>query len=285
MLAAPNSREASTMSAGEGSRFEFYSAQYARFGSALAGEIRQEVYGTDLGQQGWRTLEEQKLIVELVADRPSSRFVDVACGSGGPSLAVLSAVDGCSVTGIDLEEAAVAEAKQRAAAAGLSERATFIAADCGRPLPLDGGAHDVVVCIDAISHLRHRAAVLVDWFHLLRPGGRLMFTDPAVLTGAVSRDEFDVRASQGYFALVAAGFNEDALTAAGFRLLRTDDTSSATADIAERTRAARERRRAALEETEGADWFAKRQAFLAMTAELAATGRLSRLRYHAEKPS
>jgi SAM-dependent methyltransferase len=269
---------------GENSRFEFYSAQYARFGSTLAGEIRREVYGTDLGQQGWRTLDEQKLIVELIAKQPSSRFVDIACGSGGPSLAILSAVDGCSLIGVDVEEAAVAEAKQRAEAAGLSARAVFIAADCGRPLPLDGGAHDVVVCVDAIPHLRHRAAVFIEWCRLLRPGGRLLFTDPAVLTGAVSRDEFDVRASQGYFALVATGFNEDALAAAGLELLRTDDTSSATAEIAERTRAARERRRMALEEAEGAEWFGKRQAFLAMTAELAAMGKLSRFRYLAEKP-
>ena len=45
------------MKEGEGNRFEFYSAQYAPFGTKLAGEIRQEIYGTDL--QGSRTLDVQ----------------------------------------------------------------------------------------------------------------------------------------------------------------------------------------------------------------------------------
>jgi SAM-dependent methyltransferase len=196
----------------------------------------------------------------------------------------VAAASGARVTGVDIEEAGIAQARQWAAATGLTDRAEFIVADCGRPLPLDAGAYDMVVCIDAVSHLRHRAAVFLDWFHLLRPGGRLLLTDPAVLTGMVSRHEFDVRASQGFFALVAVGFNEDALAAAGFRLRRTDDTSSATADIATRTHTARERRREALQGAEGAEWFAKRQAFLAMTAELAANGKLSRFRYLADKP-
>ena len=51
----------------EGSRYAFYRAQYARFGSPLAAEIRQEVYGEDIGHVGWRTLEEQDKITALVA--------------------------------------------------------------------------------------------------------------------------------------------------------------------------------------------------------------------------
>jgi len=43
----------------EARSYEFYSAQYSRFGSLLAAEIRREAYGQDLGQQGWRTLDEQ----------------------------------------------------------------------------------------------------------------------------------------------------------------------------------------------------------------------------------
>ena len=37
----------------------FYGPQYGRFGTDEAAEIRREVYGIDLGQQGWRGAEEQ----------------------------------------------------------------------------------------------------------------------------------------------------------------------------------------------------------------------------------
>jgi hypothetical protein len=51
--------------------FDFYGPQYARFGSALAAELRREVYGKDLGQQGWRTVTEQAEIAELLLARSS----------------------------------------------------------------------------------------------------------------------------------------------------------------------------------------------------------------------
>ena len=51
-------------------QYEFYSAQYARFGSDIAVEIRREVYGEDQGQQGWRTLDEQAQIAALIDRRP-----------------------------------------------------------------------------------------------------------------------------------------------------------------------------------------------------------------------
>jgi hypothetical protein len=44
------------------------------------------------------------------------------------------------------------------------------------------------------------------------------------------------------------------------------------------------RHAAALEHEEGAGWFAQRQRFLKATAELAASPRLSRILYLAEKP-
>ena len=49
-------------------RYDFYSLQYARFSGDLAAEIRREVYGSDIGQQGWRTLEEQDDITALVGE-------------------------------------------------------------------------------------------------------------------------------------------------------------------------------------------------------------------------
>ena len=266
----------------EGARYAFYRAQYARFGSPLAAEIRQEVYGEDIGQLGWRMLEEQDKITALVAERPDSHLLDIACGSGGPSLAVVLSA-GCRLTGVDIEPEGITEARHRALAMGLDDGVEFVIADCSRPLPFDGDTFDVVVCIDAVLHLKDRFAVLADWFRLLKPSGRLLFTDAAVLTGAVSKQELDVRASQGEFVFVPPGLNEAAITNAGFRLRKCEDTTDATADIAHRLHATRHARSKALQEEEGAEWFAKRQTFLAMTADLAGGGKLSRFLYVADK--
>jgi ubiquinone/menaquinone biosynthesis C-methylase UbiE len=267
----------------ESDRYEFYRAQYTRFGSKLAAEVRREAYGEDLGQQGWRTLDEQNEIISLIKQRPNTHLLDIACGSGGPALA-LAARTGCKLTGIDIEAAGIAQAKDLSVALGLSEVASFLVADCGQRLPFEEAAFDLVTCIDAILHLKDRYAALRDWFRILQPGGNLLLTDAAVLTGAVSKQELDIRASQGEFSFVPHGINEKAIASAGFHLKKCADTTQATADIALKLNAIRKARSQALQDEEGSDWFAKRQRFLQTTAELAATGRLSRFLYIAQKP-
>jgi SAM-dependent methyltransferase len=274
-----------TKTQGEGTaRYAFYSAQYARFGSTLAAEIRREAYGEDLGQQGWRTLKEQEKIVALVGLGPSARLLDVACGSGGPSLAIVAST-GCRLTGVDIEPAGIAEAKQRARFMELDHSTEFLVADCSDRLPFDTGAFDTVVCIDAVLHLRDRFASLADWSRLLKPGGHLLFTDAGVLTGAVTKRELDVRASQGEFVLVPPGVNESAVAKAGLRLETIEDTTGELADVSHRLHASREARAAALREEEGMDWFQSRQSFLSVVGDLAASGKLSRFRYVTEKPA
>jgi SAM-dependent methyltransferase len=262
--------------------FDFYGPQYARFGSELAGEMRREVYGEDFGQQGWRTASEQAEIAELLCLSPSSHALDVACGAGGPSLALIERA-GCRITGVDLEAAAIAYAQAQAGARGLGDRATFRALDCSGRLPFEDGIFDAVMCIDAISHLPDRFGTLAEWARLLRHGGRLLFTDSTVLTGAVAKSELDVRASLGFFLFVPPGVDEAAVAESGLHLLCSEDRSAATAEIAGRWHAARARRAGLLEHEEGAEWFNRRQGFLATTAELARSGRLSRFLHVAEK--
>jgi len=268
----------------DATRYEFYSAQYARFGTALAAEVRREAYGEDLGQQGWRTLAEQDAIVDQIHQSNSHQVLDIACGSGGPSVAIVARTS-CNLTGVDIEAEAVARATELASSMKLDGRTNFIVADCSSSLPFADAMFDLVICIDAVIHLNDRFAVFRDWSRLLRPGGVLLFTDAAVLTGPVFKPEIDIRASQGAFALVPPGVNERAIGEAGFELLRNEDTTSEAADIAARLHAARDKRASSLIEEEGSTWFQKRQSFLLTTAALARDRRLSRFRYVARKPN
>jgi SAM-dependent methyltransferase len=264
--------------------FDFYGPQYARFDSAVAAELRREVYGEDIGQQGWRTSAEQAEVADLLGLGPDRRVLDVACGAGGPSLALVERT-GCRLTGLDAEVSGIVHAQARASARGLGAQASFAVFDCGGRLPFEDRTFDAVLCIDAICHLPERFATLAEWARVLRPGGRLLFSDPAVLTGAVDRQALDVRGAAGFFLVVPPGLNESALEAAGLAVLRCEDRTAATAEIAGRWYAARRRKAALLQEEEGAAWFEQRQRFLALTAELAGSRRLSRFLYVAEKPA
>ena len=265
-------------------RTDFYSVQYTRFDSELAAELRREVFGEDIGQQGWRTAAEQAEIADLLRVGQASHVLDVCCGSGGPSLA-LAERTGCRLTGLDLEDAGIAHAQSQATARGLADRATFAVRDCGRALPYEGGSFDAVLCIDAVSHLRDRFGTLCEWARLLHEGGRLVFTDSAVITGPVAKSELDIRTATGFFLFVPPGVDEEAIKAAGLVLLRREDRTAAIAELAARWRAVRARYAAALEREEGTDGFERRQRLYATAAELARSRRLSRFLYVAEKPT
>jgi hypothetical protein len=120
---------------------------------------------------------------------------------------------------------------------------------------------------------------------LLRRGGRLVFTDPCVLTGAISKSEIDGRTtltSNAFF--VPPGLNEQAIKATGLTILHCQDRASVVADLASRWHAARLHRVDLLLKEEGKEWFERRQHMLATTAELAKSRRLSRFLYVAGKP-
>jgi SAM-dependent methyltransferase len=263
-------------------RYDFYGPHYRRFGSEVAARIRREVYGEDHGQTGWRTAAEQRRIAEFLGLAVGADLLDIACGSGGPSLA-MAADTGCSVVGLDIEPAGVAHAQATAEERGLADRVRFQIADCSGRLPFADGSFVAVLCADAVSSLPDRVGTVRDWTRVLRAGGRLLFADALVLTGEVTKPELDLRASQGVHLIVPEGRNEAAIAAAGLILLRVDDTTEEIATIAQGLHDARARHAEELEED--AAWSAWRQSFLAITAELARSRRLSRFLYLAEKPA
>ena len=155
--------------------------------------MRREVFGEDIGQQGWRTATEQAEIAELLGIGRSSRVLDVCCGSGGPSLA-LAQRTGCRIDGIDREIAGIAHAQTHASARGLSDRAAFALVDCAGPLPFEEGSFDAVLCIDAIPHLPDRFGTLRKWSRLLGQGAStlaiLMCSAVPIAFGILARNGF-----------------------------------------------------------------------------------------------
>jgi SAM-dependent methyltransferase len=267
-----------------GGRTDWYAVKYTLFGSDLAAELRREVFGDDIGQQGWRTAAEQAEIADFLEIDRASNVLDVCCGSGGPSLALIERT-GCRLTGIDREDAGIAYAKAQASARGIVDRATFAVVDCSGPLPFEEGSFDALLCIDAIPHLPDRFGTLREWSRLLRDKGRIVFADNAVVTGEIAKSELDIRTASGFFLFVPPGLNEQAIEAAGLTLLRCEDRTADMAEIGARMCSARIRHAPALEREEGVDGFQTRQGLYAIATELAKSHRLSRFLYVAEKSS
>ena len=265
------------------SRVRHYDANYGNFQTELYAEIRREAFGEDIGQSSWITADEQDRFLGLLELSPGKRLLDVACGSGGPALRIATKT-GCSVVGIDMHEDAVSTANSLAAHDGLSDRAEFRVANAAEPLPFPDAFFDAITCIDAINHLPDRPRVLSDWARLLKPGGRLLFTDPITVTGPLTNHEIAVRGSIGFFLFVPLDYDRTVIAQCGLRLLVCEDVTANMAEMAERRGAARASRSHLLREIEGAETYDGQQTFFAIAAHMAKERRLSRFLYVVEKP-
>ncbi|HMN44040.1 MAG TPA: class I SAM-dependent methyltransferase [Povalibacter sp.] len=254
------------------------------FGDAqLLAEIRREAFGDDIGQNSWLTLDEYDRFIAWLNLRPGQQVLEVACGSGGPTLYLGDQTD-CNVVGIDADEHAVAMACRLADGRRVGS-ANFRAVDANAPLPFDNGSFDALVCIDSLNRFPQRLSMLWEWHRVVKPGARVMFTDPAVITGPVSGEQLAQRSGVGSFVFVPQGTNEQLLELAGFRPLSQQDVTGNAALVSGRWHRARERHRSELLDVEGRERFEGRQAFLAVVHRLASERRLSRVAYLAEKPA
>src|SRR6266853_330159 len=259
-----------------------YNANYGNFQTELYAQIRREAFGEDIGQNSWLTSEEQDRFLGWLDLSPGKTLLDVACGAGGPALRI-AATTGCSVIGIDVHEQAVRAASSLAAQRGLAKRAEFRVTNATESLPFADASFDAITCIDSINHFADRRRVIAEWARLLKPQGRLLFTDPITVTGALTNAEIAVRSSAGFYLFVPHGYDERVIAQCGLRLLACEDLTANMAKIAEARRASRASRSTALREIERRQTFDDQQEFLAVAARVAREGRLSRFLYVSEQ--
>lgn len=257
-----------------------YASAYAGYG--IREQVRQLTYGDDVGQSGWVTADELDRFADWLGLDADSRLLDVGCGSGGPALR-LAERTGAGVVGVDLLEEGIATATRLAEERGLSDRARFVRADAGSPLPFAEGTFDSVVSIDVMCHLPDRRKILQEWHRVTSPGARILFTDPTIVTGLVTDSEIADRSAVGIYVFSAESVNETVLAEAGFEVERREDLTENMSAMAGRWHDARERFRDELLADEGVATFEGIQRFLAACHLLAKERRLSRYAYLARR--
>jgi SAM-dependent methyltransferase len=262
---------------------DLYDNVYSDFESTAETAVRKAAFGEDIGQSSWLTAEDWLRFADLTRVGKDSRVLEVGSGSGGPAV-YLAAQRGCHVTGVDINEHGVENGRRLAHDRGIGDRVHFETIDAGKPLPFSAGMFDAVLSNDAMCHIANRLDVLRDWRRVVRPGGRILFTDALIVTGPISADEIATRSSIGLYIFVPPGENERLIAAAGFKLLSADDVTAEAETVSGRWHDAREEHRAELTAREGEVNFAGLQRFLACVRTVSAERRLSRFCYLAEKP-
>ncbi len=155
----------------------------------------------------------------LLSPAKDAHLLDIGAGIGGPAR-YFAATYGCKVTGIDLTPQFVAAANELCALCNLAALVDVHQADA-TTLSFPDAAFDHATCFYVGMNLPDKPAVLSQCWRVLKPGGRLIWTEVSTGTGtphyplpwARQPDASHVEPRQDLLAkFIAAGFVIDAVT-------------------------------------------------------------------------
>ncbi len=109
---------------------------------------------------------------QLAGLTQEDQVLDLACGIGYGTL-MLAKHTGAKVTGVDIEQAAIAHAKQHFN----NENTTFSCQDA-KLLDIAANTQDAVVSFETIEHVDFDQQLLDVFFKVLKPGGHLICSTP-----------------------------------------------------------------------------------------------------------
>jgi SAM-dependent methyltransferase len=264
--------------------FDLYNNAYGNYASDPYRQVRIETYGRDFGQTSWVTTDESLAIPRLLNLGPDSSLLEVGCGSGGYALHLAEKL-GCQIVGLDINEPGIRSAKELAQTRALGSRARFEQCDVSKKLPFDDETFDAAFSNDVLCHVSGRFDLLVEMFRVLKPSGRMLFSDALVIGGMISAEEIAIRSSIGFYFYSPPGENERLLKQAGFSEVGTTNTTENAARISKKWHDAREKRREELVTAEGSSNFEGLQRFLSCVHTLTSERRLLRYLYFSRKGS
>jgi len=124
---------------------------------------------------------QMKLMRWFVARRATGMLahgeaIDLGCGPGYLVAEMVRQAPGLHVTGVDLSEEMLAEARAYAQQRGMAQAVSFRKGDV-QQIPFEDGSVDLVVSTLSLHHWSAPVAVLDEVARVLRPGGSLLIFD------------------------------------------------------------------------------------------------------------
>jgi ubiquinone/menaquinone biosynthesis C-methylase UbiE len=114
----------------------------------------------------------RKYLLPRLSVGPAPAVLDLGCGTGINLLEVARVLGDCSrLNGIDLAPGMIAEARRKAAEAGVP--AVFEVGDAER-LAFEDGSFDLVVCNSVYHWFADRPGAVAEMSRVLRPGGQVL---------------------------------------------------------------------------------------------------------------
>ena len=149
-----------------------YTAPPSRVGERIWREVFGDEYPDGIDPFSYISRTELARFARELRVGAGDRLVDVGCGRGGAGLWEAAAT-GARLLGIDIAEAALEAARERAAY--LRADATF-RLGAFEATGLNDGTIDAVMSVDALLFTPDKAAAMAELRRILRPGGRLVLT-------------------------------------------------------------------------------------------------------------
>jgi SAM-dependent methyltransferase len=123
-----------------------------------------------------RVTDDIKALPDSVMSSEIKAVLEIGSGPGELALEIARRLPGVEVVGIDLAEAMIDSAMQRARAQRSDDRVRFLLAD-GAALPLPDASFDVAVSTLSLHHWAEPATVFAEIARVLRPGGVALIYD------------------------------------------------------------------------------------------------------------
>lgn len=125
-------------------------------------------------------------VADLIQPGPREVVLDVGCGYGGFAR-YISRRFGCRVLATNISERELEYGRELTAQAGLDDLVDLEWADFHK-LPYDDASFDFYSSQEAFLHAADKKAVLAEALRVLKPGGKLVFTDLLIRASATPED-------------------------------------------------------------------------------------------------
>jgi cyclopropane fatty-acyl-phospholipid synthase-like methyltransferase len=136
------------------------------------------------------------LVAELAGVASGQRILDVGCGIAAPALRI-AARSGCEVTAINISREQVRQGRKLIERLGMSERVRIACGDA-RSLAFPDQSFDGIICLEAAGDIcvaeTDKRLLVRELHRLLRPGGRIGFSDLALTEPPSAEEDRALRA-------------------------------------------------------------------------------------------